>query len=227
MNNEVLENEVIEDNSLSINIRKVLYLFIKRLFDIIVGLIGLMVLIPITIIIKIAYMLTGDFHKIFFIQERIGYKGKSIKIFKFRSMIPNAEEKLEELMKKDKKIKKEYLENKKLENDPRVTKLGTFIRKLSIDELPQFINIFIGNMSLVGPRPYLPREQKDMGKYYDYVISSKPGLTGLWQVSGRNDVSFQERLKLDEKYFNKRSLLFDIKIFLKTFIIVICKKGAK
>jgi len=227
MNNEVLENEAIEDNSLSINIKKVFYLFIKRLFDIIAGLIGVILLIPITIIIKIAYMITGDFHSIFFVQERIGYKGRLIKIFKYRSMIPNAEEKLEELMKKDKKIKKEYLENKKLENDPRVTKLGSLIRKLSIDELPQFINVLIGNMSLVGPRPYLPREQKDMGKYYDYVISSKPGLTGLWQVSGRNDVSFKERLKLDEEYFNKKSLLFDIKIFFKTFIVVLFRKGAK
>ena len=227
MNNEVLENEIIEDKSLSLNIRKILYLCIKRIFDIIVGLIGVILLIPVSIIIKLIYLCNRDVTSIFFVQERIGYKGKTIKIFKYRSMIPNAEAKLEELMKKDAKIKKEYLENKKLENDPRITKLGKILRKTSLDELPQFINILIGNMSLVGPRPYLPREEKDMAKYYDYVIASKPGLTGLWQVSGRNDVSFKERLKLDEEYFNKKSLLFDIKIFFKTFIVVLFRKGAK
>lgn len=214
MNNDVKKNSC-------------LYFIIKRLLDIICGLIGIILLIPVTIIIKIVSMCTGDFKSIFFVQERVGYKGKKIKIFKYRSMVPNAEQKLEELMEKDPKIKKEYLENKKLENDPRITKIGGFIRKFSIDELPQLINVFIGNMSVVGPRPYLPREIDDMGDYYKYVIACKPGVTGLWQVSGRSDVSFKHRLKLDEKYFNERSLLFDIKIFFKTFSVVLFKKGAK
>ena len=204
-----------------------IYFIIKRLIDIIAGLVGILLLIPVTIILKIISICTGDFKSIFFVQERVGYKGKRIKIFKYRSMVPNAEQKLEDLMEKDPKIKKEYLENKKLENDPRITKIGRFIRKFSIDELPQLINVFIGNMTLIGPRPYLPREIDDMGEYYKYVISCKPGITGLWQVSGRSDVSFQHRLKLDKKYVNERSFTFDFKIFFKTFSAVLGKKGAK
>ncbi len=214
MNNEVKKNNFI-------------YFGIKRLLDIILGLIGIIFLIPTTIVIKIVSMCTGDFKSIFFVQERVGYKGKKIKIFKYRSMVPNAEQKLEELMESNPEIKKEYLENKKLENDPRITKIGGFIRKFSIDELPQLINVFIGNMSIVGPRPYLPREIDDMGDYYKYVIASKPGVTGLWQVSGRSDVSFKHRLKLDKKYVNERSLKTDIKIFFKTFSVVLFRKGAK
>lgn len=215
-----MSKEVIKNNNC-------IYFIVKRLIDIICGLIGIVLLIPVTIIIKIISICTGDFKSIFFVQERVGYKGKKIKIFKYRSMVPNAEQKLEELMEKDPKIKKEYLENKKLENDPRITKIGGFIRKFSIDELPQLINVFIGNMSIVGPRPYLPREIDDMGDYYKYVIACKPGITGLWQVSGRSDISFKHRLKLDEKYVNERNLSFDTKIFFKTFSVVLFRKGAK
>lgn len=214
MNNDVKKNNCI-------------YFIIKRLLDIICGFIGILLLVPVTIILKIISICTGDFKSIFFVQERVGYKGKRIKIFKYRSMVPNAEQKLEELMEKDPKIKKEYLENKKLENDPRITKIGGFIRKFSIDELPQLINVFIGNMSIVGPRPYLPREIDDMGEYYKYVIACKPGVTGLWQVSGRSDVSFNHRLKLDKKYTSERNLRYDLKIFFKTFSVVLFKKGAK
>ena len=211
----------------SIVTKKQLYSVIKRFFDIILGLLSIIPLIICTIFVKVAYMCTGDFHKIIFTQERIGKNGKRIKILKYRSMVPNAEKVLDELMAKDEEIRKEYTKNKKLHDDPRITKIGKIIRKCSIDELPQFINILIGNMSLVGPRPYLPREKEDMGKYYDYVIACKPGLTGLWQVSGRNDVSFKERLRLDEKYVDIRGLKTDIKIVFKTFVVVIGKKGAK
>lgn len=207
--------------------KKHIYLCIKRFFDILFGLLSIIPLIICTIFIKIAYVCTGDFHKIIFTQERIGKNGKKIKILKYRSMVPNAEKVLEELMDKDPKIKKEYTENKKLHDDPRITKIGRIIRKCSIDELPQFINILIGDMSLVGPRPYLPREKEDMGSYYDYVIACKPGLTGLWQVSGRSDVSFNYRLKLDKKYVNARGLKYDIIIIFKTFGAVLGKKGAK
>ena len=130
-------------------------------------------------------------------------------------------------MEKDPKIKEEYLKNKKLEKDPRITKIGWIIRKYSIDEFPQLINVLIGNMTLVGPRPYLLREKIDMGKYYDYVITCKPGITGLWQVSGRSDISFKNRLKLDEKYASEKSIKLDITILLKTFKAVLGKKGAK
>ena len=207
--------------------KKQIYLFIKRIFDIICSLFGIVVFLISFIFVKIAYMLTGDFHRLLFTQDRIGKNGKHFKLFKFRSMVPNAEQVLKEMMEKDPKIREEYTKNKKLHNDPRITKVGKIIRKCSIDELPQFINIFIGNMSLVGPRPYLPREKKDMGKYYDYVITCKPGLTGLWQVSGRSDISFNARLKLDKKYATTRGLKGDIKIVFKTFGAVFGKKGAK
>ncbi len=207
--------------------KKQLYLFIKRFLDIMCSLFGIIFFIIFYIFVKIAYMLTGDFHKVLFTQERIGKNGKHFKLFKFRSMVPNAEQVLNEMMENDPKIREEYTKNKKLHNDPRITKVGKIIRKCSIDEFPQFINIFIGNMSLVGPRPYLPGERKDMGKYYDYVITCKPGLTGLWQVSGRSDISFEARLKLDKKYATTRGLKGDIKIFFKTFEAVLKSRGAK
>lgn len=227
MNEVILETENIESGSIMLKIRKGIYFFSKRLVDIIAGIVGVILLVPMTIVIKIISIFSGDFKSIFFTQERIGKNGKSIKIFKYRSMVPNAEQLLDELMEKDPKIKEEYLTNKKLENDPRITKVGKFIRKCSIDEFPQLINVLIGNMTLVGPRPYLPREKEDMGKFYDYVITCKPGITGLWQVSGRSDVSFKNRLKLDKKYAEERNSKMDIKIFVQTFSTVIGKKGAK
>lgn len=204
-----------------------IFFVIKRLFDIIIGLFGSMLIIPLALIIKIVSVLNKDFAPIFFVQERIGLNGKKIKILKFRSMIPDAERVLEELMAKDPKIRQEYLINKKLEKDPRITKIGRFIRKTSIDEFPQFLNVLIGEMSFVGPRPYLFREIADMGDCYDTVIRCKPGITGLWQVSGRNDISFDYRIKMDKLYFLERSLMFDISIIFKTFRAVFKRNGAK
>ncbi len=207
-------------------VKEFTYLTIKRIVDIIVGLIGLIILIPITIFIKIGTMLTGDFNSIFFSQARIGKNGKEFKFYKFRSMIPNADEALFKLLKEDKEAAKEYKENKKLKNDPRITKIGKFIRRFSIDELPQLINVLKGDMSLVGNRPYLPREKEDMGKYFDEIVKTKPGITGYWQVSGRADVSFANRLKLEKYYSNNRSLGLDIKIVFKTFGAIFGGHGA-
>lgn len=200
---------------------KYFYFFCKRVIDIIFSIVGLIFFIPIALIIKVAYMLTGDFHKILFVQERIGLNGKIFKFYKFRTMVPNADEILFKMLKEDKKVAKEYKENKKLKNDPRITKIGKIIRKTSIDELPQLVNILKGDMSLIGNRPYLPREKKDMGDYYDDIIKTKPGLTGYWQTSGRSNVSFEKRLKLEQYYSNNCSLMFDLKIFFKTFIVVL------
>ena len=202
------------------------YLAIKRLFDILVGLIGLILLIPISLIIKIVSICCGDFGSIFFTQERIGKNGKEFKFYKFRSMVPNADEVLFDMLKKDKKIAAEYKKNKKLKDDPRITKIGKILRRTSIDELPQLINVLIGNMSLIGNRPYLPREKEDMGEYYQEIIKTKPGVTGYWQVSGRKDVSFNKRLELESYYSNNRSLKLDVKIFFKTFGAVIGGHGA-
>jgi len=208
-------------------IKRLLYLSSKRITDIIISLIGLLFLIPIAIIIKISYMVTGDFKTIFYVQDRIGKNGKIFRFFKFRSMVPNADEVLFELLKKNKKLKKEYDINKKLKDDPRITPAGKIIRKFSIDELPQLINIFLGDMTLIGNRPYLPREKEDMGEYYEDIVKTKPGLTGLWQVSGRSSVSFKKRLEIEQKYSNTAGFKIDIKIFFKTFSVVLFGKDAK
>ncbi len=208
-------------------IKRIIYLSTKRIVDILFSLIGLLFLIPISIIIKICYMVTGDFTSIFFIQDRIGKNGKHFKFFKYRSMVPNADEILFRTLEMDKVLAEEYKENKKLKNDPRITKVGRIIRKFSIDELPQCINIFLGDMSLIGNRPYLPREKKDMGDYYDDIVKTKPGLTGLWQVSGRSSIPFKKRLEIEQRYSKQAGFKLDIKIFFKTFKVVLFGKDAK
>lgn len=210
--------------------KRYFYFFCKRFIDIVFSLIGMIFFVPLTVIVKVAYMLTGDFSKLFFIQKRIGLNGKEFRFYKFRTMVPNADEILFKMLEENEEIAKEYKENKKLENDPRITKVGKFLRNSSIDELPQIINILKGDMSLIGNRPYLPREKKDMGKYFDEIVKTKPGLTGYWQVNGRSDVSFETRLKLEKYYSNNCSLIMDIKIFFKTFIVVlegICSKSKR
>ena len=207
--------------------KRVIYLFVKRVFDLLISAIGIIFLVPITFAIKLSYVFHGDFYPVIYAHERIGKNGKLFKLYKYRSMVPNADEELKNILNSDKKLYAEYKKNKKLSNDPRITKIGKFIRKYSIDELPQLINVFIGNMSLIGNRPYLPREKKDMGNYYKYIILTKPGITGYWQVSGRNDISFKKRLQLEKYYSNNNSIGMDLKIFFKTFRVVICGRGAK
>ena len=215
------------ENTKEVVKKKYGYAFIKRAFDIICGLIGLIFLIPISVIVKISYILTGDFHSIFFSQKRIGKNGKEFKLYKFRTMVPNADEILKNTILKDPVMGPEYRKNKKLKNDPRITKMGKTIRRFSIDEMPQFINVLIGNMAVIGNRPYLPREKEDMGKYFKNIVKTKPGITGYWQVSGRSNTSFEERCKLESYYSLHQSLKMDVKIFFKTFSAVFGCKGAK
>ena len=200
--------------------------FIKRLADILISLLGIILLIPIAIFIRYKNRKSGDYDPIIFTQNRIGLKGKSIKIYKFRTMVPNAEQVLEELMAKDPEIKKEYLTNKKLVNDPRITEVGKVLRKTSLDEFPQFTNVLKGEMSFVGPRPYLFREKEDMGKYYNSIIHCKPGITGMWQANGRSDVGFEERCKLDDYYYRNWTVGLDMVIIYKTVKSVFYGKGA-
>ncbi len=207
-------------------LKKYLYLTIKRIFDIVVSLLGLLFLIPIAIIVKLAYVFTGDFTRIFFTQKRIGKHGKEFNFFKFRSMVKNADQVLFKMLEENEELREEYKINKKLKNDPRITKVGKILRKTSLDELPQLINILLGHMSLIGNRPYLPREKEDMGEYFDDILKTKPGLTGYWQVSGRSNTTFNERLKLEKYYSDHCGLRMDIKIFFKTFYVVILRKGA-
>lgn len=204
---------------------KYLYLAIKRAFDIVVSSILLIILAPLFLVVAILIKME-DGREVFKIMNRIGKDGKEFKFYKFQTMVKEAEAMLPELL-KDPVLNEEYQKNKKFENDPRITKLGKFLRKTSLDELPQLINVLKGDMSLIGNRPYLPREKEDMGLYYDDIVKSKPGITGYWQTSGRNSLTFNERLKLERYYSNNYDIKMDIKIFFKTFSTVLSKKGAK
>ena len=205
---------------------KILSDILKRFIDIIASLFGIVLLIPMTGIIYIANKVSKDNGPIFFPQERIGKNGKIFKMYKFRSMVVGADEKLFKYLEENPEAKEEYTKYKKLKNDPRVTKIGEFIRKTSIDEFPQFINVLKGDMSIVGPRPYLPREKDDMGDFYKYIVTKKPGITGPWQVSGRNDVTFDDRLFMDLQYYSDCGLTKDIECIAKTVEKVVKKEGA-
>jgi len=198
----------------------------KRGLDIIGGLMGVISLIPITIGVFIAQKVYGDKGPIFFSQTRIGKDGKLFKMYKYRSMVINADEELEKYLAQNKEAREEYNKYKKLKSDPRITKVGKFLRKTSLDEFPQFINVLKGEMSLVGPRPYLPKEQEEMEDYFYFITSFKPGVTGFWQISGRNNVTFIDRMKMDMNYYYTHSLKKDIKIIFKTIKKVIVKDGA-
>lgn len=195
--------------------------FMKRVVDILGGLVGCLMLIPLYWIVRHKNHKEGDFGPVLFKQTRIGKDGKEFTIYKFRTMVMNAEQKLEELMEKDPAIREEYLTNKKLKNDPRITRAGKFLREKSLDEFPQFINVLKGEMTLIGPRPYLPREIEDMGDFYYTIIRMKPGLTGMWQTHGRSDVDFKSRLELDDYYFRNYSLWLDVTLFIRTVKTII------
>lgn len=204
----------------------IVYLMIKRLFDIVVGIIGLIILIPIIIVVKIATLCSGDKGSIFFTQKRIGVNGKEFEFYKFRSMVPDADEILFKLLDENKDAAKEYKRNKKLKNDPRITKVGKFLRKTSLDELPQMLNVLKGDMSLIGNRPYLPREKEDMGKFFDEIVKTKPGITGYWQTASKDFSTFEKRLELESYYSSHCGVWIDIKIFFGTFKAVLRGHGA-
>jgi exopolysaccharide biosynthesis polyprenyl glycosylphosphotransferase len=194
----------------------VLYKLSKRLFDVCATMIGIALLSPVFIATAIAIKLDSE-GPVFFAQDRLGQKGKYFKMYKFRSMVTNAEKLLKELESQNEVSGHMF----KMKNDPRITKIGKLIRKTSIDELPQLFNVLKGNMSLVGPRPPLPREVYEYDKWQDLRLSVRPGITGLWQVSGRNNIGFEEMVHLDLKYIRERSLVYDIKIILKTIPVLL------
>ena len=225
VNNEtalVQPQQYIPEKTDSLLIRKIF----KRLIDILGGIVGTIVLIPLTIGIAIANLICKDNGPIFYSQYRMGKNGKLFKMYKYRSMVVGADEKLKKYLEENEEARKEYKKYKKLKHDPRVTKVGEFIRKTSLDEFPQFINVLKGDMSLVGPRPYLEREKEDMNGYYKYITTCKPGLTGLWQISGRSDVDFATRIDLDMQYYYNHSLKGDIKILFKTAMKLVKREGA-
>ena len=219
-NNKVLEQK--EKKTFN----EITYSFLKRTVDITASAAALLLLSPVFLVTSLAIRKDSD-GPAMFTQKRIGKDGKLFEIYKFRTMVPDADKKLFELLDKDEKAREEYKVNKKLKNDPRITKVGNFLRKTSIDELPQLINVLKGDMSLVGPRPYLPREIKDMGEYYDTIIESKPGITGLWQVSGRSNTTFEQRLEFDKEYTENKGFLYDMGLLTKTVGVVVKKNGAE
>lgn len=199
-----------------------LYEITKRLMDISLSLIAIIFLMPIFIIVAIAIKIEDPKGKIIFTQERNGVYPTTFKMYKFRSMVHNAEELLEELNNQNELTGPVF----KMKEDPRITKVGKFIRKTSIDELPQLFNILKGDMSLVGPRPPIPREVEKYNEYQLQRLSVKPGLTCIWQVSGRNSIDFEQWIELDLQYIRERSILLDIKLIFKTFFVLFGDKNA-
>lgn len=215
----------LKDN-IKINNKKV-YRVIKRTIDIIGALVGCIILIPLTICIWIANMIAKDNGPVFYVQKRIGKNGKTFKMYKYRSMVVDADRKLKRHLLDNPEANEEFLKYRKLKDDPRITPVGKFIRKTSLDEFPQFINVLKGDMSLVGPRPYLPREKRAMKKAYKEITKVKPGLTGPWQVNGRSEISLEDRLQMDVEYIKNESLISDIKYLFKTVLKIFkSDKGA-
>ena len=208
---ETISNEV----SYEFDEVSIVYAFLKRTADIIFSLIGIILLIPIFIVVIAAIKIESKGSAIF-VQDRIGYKGKKFKMYKFRSMVVDAEELKKSLMDQNEMGGPMF----KMKNDPRVTRVGKFIRKTSIDELPQLINVLKGEMSLVGPRPSLPEEVEKFEPWMLARLGVKPGLTCYWQVSGRDDIEFEEWMKLDIKYAKERSIFVDLKLIIKTFFVL-------
>ena len=207
-----------------------LYSFAKRIVDIVGSSIGLILLSPILILVAIAIKLDSSGPVMADTPMRAGKDGKLFKIYKFRSMVQNAQQ----ILDNNPTLLAEYKKNSyKIFNDPRVTRVGKIIRRFSIDELPQFFNILKGEMSLVGPRAYYPYELAEQQekyptsrKFVKIILSGKPGVTGLWQVSGRSEINFDKRVKMDARYVKRRSLLYDFWIMLKTIPAVLSGRGA-
>lgn len=199
---------------------------IKRAFDIVFSLCVLIFGLPLLFAIALAVRLTSR-GKIIYAHERIGRGGISFKCYKFRTMRKDADRRLKALLESNPELRNEWETRRKLKNDPRITPIGAFLRKTSMDELPQFWNILKGDLSLVGPRPVVRAE---LDKHYRHkaakILSVRPGLTGIWQVSGRSDTSYQTRVKLDEKYVDTQSMLLDVKLVLQTIPAILNSRGA-
>lgn len=235
MNANISEENIIADKTVIIeeNIKEkikgknIIYRFVKRLIDILGGLVGMILLVPVTLCVYLARkILKEDGGPLFYEQLRYGKNGKKFRLYKFRSMCIDADKKLKEYLAENEEARKEFEENQKLKDDPRITKIGNFLRKTSLDELPQMINILKGEMSFIGPRPVVDGEIEKYGTNRDKFLSIKPGLTGYWQANGRSNTTYAERIDMELYYVDNQSLWLDIKIFFKTFISVIKKEGA-
>lgn len=213
------ENEVLVCEQVSV--RKG-YILAKRCLDFVGALCGLIVLFPVFFIVAVLIKYEDPNGPIFFKQIRMGKNGRDFYMYKFRSMVTDAEKRLEDLLHQNEVSGAMF----KMKDDPRVTKIGKFIRRTSIDELPQLINVLKGEMSLVGPRPPLPREVQEYTNYDRQRLMVKPGCTGIWQISGRSSLSFTEMVELDIEYIINRSLILDLKIIIKTVRVMLFDKNA-
>jgi len=198
---------------------------LSRVFDITIILIALPFILLSFLIISILILFDSKGRAIYS-GIRIGKDGRRFKVLKFRTMVPNAEQVLKRYLDESPELKAEWLATHKLKRDPRVTRVGAILRKFSLDELPQFWNILVGDMSLIGPRPIVDAEIEKYGKCFELYIQARPGLTGLWQVSGRSDTTYKQRVELDEYYLLNRSIKLDFQILLKTVYVVLGRKGA-
>lgn len=225
MNGASIELELRNHKTIAKLDKKVLYNVLKRLFDLVVSGLSLILLSPVFLIIALIIKLDSK-GKVFYKHKRIGKNGEYIYLYKFRSMYTDSKERLEDLL-KNPETKKEWEENFKLKNDPRITRVGKLLRKTSLDELPQLLNIFNGDMSIVGPRPIIDDEILKYGKNKEKLLSVLPGLTGWWACNGRSCTDYNERMKLELYYIDHRSILLDLKVIFKTFISVIKREGAE
>jgi lipopolysaccharide/colanic/teichoic acid biosynthesis glycosyltransferase len=221
-NEEVLFKEQVEVETGAEDSSRIGYCFLKRTMDVICSLAGLVVLSPIFMAVAIVIRLESEGDSIFS-QERVGKDGKRFKMYKFRSMVANAERLKDTLTEKNEMNGPMF----KIKDDPRVTKFGRFIRKTSIDELPQLFNVLKGEMSLVGPRPSLPKEVMEFEDWMMERLDVKPGLTCYWQVCGRSDIGFEEWMTLDVKYVRERNTLIDIMLIFKTFGVFLGDEHAR
>lgn len=198
----------------------------KRFFDITFSLLAMFLALPLFIVIGLAVFATSR-GKIIYAHRRIGRGGKNFHCFKFRTMYRDADDRLKQLLSSDPELNEEWQKSHKLKNDPRVTPIGRFLRKCSLDELPQFWNVLKGDLSIVGPRPVVEEElQLHIGPKAGKILSIRPGITGLWQVSGRSDTTYDTRIRLDEHYIDNHSLYLDFKLILKTIPAIISSRGA-
>ena len=201
---------------------------LKRSFDIGFSLFAITVSSPVMLVIAALIKIISPDGGIFFSQKRLGLNGRYFKVYKFRTMVPDAEARLEKMLESDEEIRNEYLKFRKLKDDPRIIPvIGVFLRKSSLDELPQFFNVLLGDMSVVGPRPYIAEEfYKHTQAHIDIITSVKPGVTGYWQVTDRNDTTFNSRVDSDIEYIKNQNLMLDLKIIFQTFAVMLFRKGA-
>ena len=200
------------------------YKIIKRFLDFIFAFLLIILLIPLFLIIGILIKISSK-GSIIYIQKRIGKNNTSFSCYKFRTMHPQSKYLLKKILVKNKDFKNQFSQTRKIVNDPRITRFGKFLRFSSLDELPQIFNVLIGDMSFIGPRPIVKSEIKKYGKEFEKVFSIKPGISGLWQVSGRNNLSYDKRVELDINYSENINFLLDIKIFIRTILVILFPFG--